>query len=228
MHTTAMKNADMFFKTYMGPDYQGKVIVEIGSQDVNGSIRSVAPAGNDYIGIDFVEGPGVDLVLKNPYKLPLEDNSVDCFVSSSVFEHSEMFWLLFIEIIRVLKPNGLFYMNVPSNGPFHRYPVDCWRFYPDSGAALAKWARMCEYNTVLLESYVSYQEVDAWNDFVGVFIKDEAFVSQFPKRIVHTHGHFYNGMEHGVNSFINPKESTEDQQRLHAIHAIVNRQVAMG
>lgn len=228
MHTTAMKNADFFFKTYLGSEHKGKLIVEIGSQDVNGSIRSVAPVGMEYIGVDFVEGPGVDLVLQNPYKLPFEDNSVDFFVSSSVFEHSEMFWLLFIEIIRVLKPDGLFYMNVPSNGQFHRYPVDCWRFYPDSGRALAKWARMCEYNTALLESYVSYQEVDAWNDFVAVFVKDETFASKYPRRIVHTHGHFYNGMEYGLNNFINPKESTEDQQRLQSIGAIVSRKVAMG
>jgi SAM-dependent methyltransferase len=70
------------------------------------------------------------------YKLPFADGSVDVVLSSSCFEHSEFFWLLFLEILRVLRPEGLFYLNAPSNGPFHRYPVDCWRFYPDSGNAL--------------------------------------------------------------------------------------------
>lgn len=222
MHASAMSNAEAFFKTYLGPEDLGKVIVEIGSQDVNGSIRTAAPAGIGYIGVDFVEGSGVDLVLQNPYKLPFEDNSIDYFVSSSMFEHSEMFWLLFIEIMRVLKPDGLLYMNVPSNGQFHRYPVDCWRFYPDSGRALAKWARMCEYNTTMLESYVACQGVEAWNDFVAVFVKDEAFASKYPRRIVHTHGHFYNGIELGVNNFINHQELTEDQQKLMATGAIRN------
>ena len=34
----------------------------------------------------------------------------------------------------------LFYLNAPSNGEFHRYPVDCWRFYPDAGGALGDLA----------------------------------------------------------------------------------------
>ena len=29
----------------------------------------------------------------------------------------------------------------PSRGPEHRYPNDCWRFYPDGYRALAKYAR---------------------------------------------------------------------------------------
>lgn len=30
----------------------------------------------------------------------------------------------------------------PSSGPEHRYPVDCWRFYPDGMRAFAKIARL--------------------------------------------------------------------------------------
>ena len=46
-------------------------------------------------------------MLTDPYHLPFESNSLDVVVSSSCFEHSEMFWLLFLEIMRVLKPEGL-------------------------------------------------------------------------------------------------------------------------
>jgi hypothetical protein len=61
---------------------------------------------------------------------------------------------MFIEIQRVLKPEGLFYLNAPSNGTYHRYPVDCWRFYPDSGVALSHWGQKNGYNTQLIESFV--------------------------------------------------------------------------
>jgi SAM-dependent methyltransferase len=125
---------------------KGLTIVDIGSQDVNGSLRSVAPPNNKYIGVDFVEAKGVDVVITDPYSLPFEDESVDAVVSSSCFEHSEFFWLLFNEALRILKPTGLLYINVPSNGQFHRYPVDCWRFYPDSGVALQNWGKRSGYS----------------------------------------------------------------------------------
>jgi hypothetical protein len=84
-------------------------------------------------------------------------------------EHSEMFWVVFLEMMRVLEPASLLYMNGPSNSSFHRYPVDCWRFYPDTGGALVTWARRSNINALLLESYVSLQQDGGWNDFVGVF-----------------------------------------------------------
>ena len=172
MHPTAMDNAAKFYQTYL-PVGAGKVIVEIGSQDVNGSIRSVAPSDAKYIGVDFAAGKGVDVIIDDPYNLPFENESVDICTSSSVFEHSEMFWLLFLEILRILKPGGLFYLNVPSNGDFHRYPVDCWRFYPDAGKAMISWAKRNQYTPCMLESFVSSQNGDIWNDFVAIYLKNE-------------------------------------------------------
>jgi SAM-dependent methyltransferase len=222
MHPTALSNAEFFFKTYLNKNKGKPRIVEIGSQDVNGSIKSVCPAKADYIGVDFVSGKGVDVVLDDPYKLPFEDNSIDFCVSSSVFEHSQMFWILFIEILRILKPNGLFYLNVPSNGAFHRYPVDCWRFYPDSGAALVNWAKKCNFNPALLESYTSYQRDDIWNDFVAVFIKDVGHITLYTDRIVNIHKDFYNGIVYGSNDFLNYKAAPEDLTKVNAIGSIVS------
>ena len=41
---------------------------------------------------------------------------------------------------RVLKPGGLLCLVAPSSGAVHRYPVDCWRFYPDSAQAITQYA----------------------------------------------------------------------------------------
>ena len=41
---------------------------------------------------------------------------------------------------RVLKIGGLMVHIVPSRGPEHRDPQDCWRFYRDGMIAMAKWA----------------------------------------------------------------------------------------
>ena len=204
MHDTALLNGKRFFETYVAP--LGRVtVVDIGAQNVNGSLRDACPEGVNYIGVDFVAGRGVDVVLDDPYRLPFEDESVDVVVSSSCFEHSEMFWVLFLEILRVLKPAGTFYLNAPANGAFHRYPVDCYRFYPDSGNALAKWGRRNGYRPVVLESYTSKRLVDLWNDFVCVFVKDESCVSRHPRRILDSFADFTNGVVHpNPETFIQP------------------------
>jgi SAM-dependent methyltransferase len=212
MHDTAMRNAKRFFDVYVR-DGVGRQIVEIGSQDVNGSLRTVCPSGVDYVGVDFVEGPGVDVVLSDPYRLPVPSSTVDAVLSSSCFEHSEMFWLLYLEIMRLLKPGGLFYLNVPANGWFHRYPVDCYRFYPDSANALAKWGRLHGLRCTVLEQYTCNQADDGWNDYVAVFLKDESECSRYPRRIIDEFSSFRNGSKYPeLTTFINPTETSEDQR----------------
>ncbi|MDE2357166.1 MAG: methyltransferase domain-containing protein [Alphaproteobacteria bacterium] len=228
MHPTALQNCKAFFDSYAAEATQiceRPAIVEIGSQDINGSLRSVTPPGFTYVGVDFVPGKGVDVLLSDPYALPFETNSADIVLASSVFEHSEMFWLLFLEIMRILKTTGLFYLNVPSNGVFHRYPVDCWRFYPDSGMALTNWARRNQIPALLLESYTCAQggftggpQEDLWNDFVAVFLKDETHQARYPRRILHDKREIYNGVVTGQDVFLNYAEQPQDQMRLNAIH----------
>ncbi len=216
MHYTALKNSKQFFDVYrkfFNQTGQKVTVADVGSQDVNGSLKSTMPAEFEYVGIDFVPGKGVDVVIDDPYKLPFSDESFDVVLSSSCFEHSEMFWLVFLEIMRVLKPGGIFYLNVPSNGSFHRWPVDCWRFYPDSGNALVAWAKRNGINAALLESYTSVQELDIWNDYVGVFIKNENYISKYPRRILDNKTDFTNGIVYGNTNFLNFTEPTEDMRQ---------------
>jgi SAM-dependent methyltransferase len=230
MHPSAMNNCKSFFEAY-APEFNTSErvrVIEIGSQDVNGSLRSVAPKNFEYIGVDFAPGKGVDVVLTDPYELPFEANAADIVLSSACFEHSEMFWLVFLEVMRVLKPTGLFYLNVPSNGQFHRYPVDCWRFYPDSGRALVTWAKRNGINAVLLESYTSGQlggGSGKWNDFVAVFGKEENHASLYPRRILDVKKDITNGIVHGRAGFINHTEMSEDRRKLDAIARIVSNEI---
>jgi SAM-dependent methyltransferase len=225
MHPTAYSNCQLFFDAY-GPAL-AKIgtarVVDIGAQDVNGSLKTVVPSSFQYVGVDFVAGKGVDIVIEDPYELPIETGSVDAVLSSSCFEHSEMFWLSFLEIMRILKPHGLFYLNAPSNGSFHRYPVDCWRFYPDAGRALVTWARRNAINAELIESYLSEQQGGPWNDFVSVFIKDRQFLGDYCSRITDYKRDFTNGILSGRDSFINYCRSPEDVRKLGSLTRDYNR-----
>ncbi|PNH88033.1 hypothetical protein C1M56_11680 [Vibrio diazotrophicus] len=190
MHKSAMNWGRRFFETY-SKETEFVKILEIGSLDVNGSLKDAISINNyEYIGVDFSEGKNVDVVLENPYIIPLDDNSFDIIVSSSCFEHSEFFWVSWLEILRILKPGGLIYINVPSNGYIHRYPVDCWRFYPDSGLALQNWGRFNGYPLSLLESFISKQQgtedEERWNDFVAVFSKTDNLEHVGDSRIVNS------------------------------------------
>lgn len=147
-------------------------ILEVGSYDVNGTLRDFALGSTDYVGIDMEQGPGVDLVIKAGDRYPFEDGHFDLVMASSVFEHDPVFWLTFVEMCRVTKPGGYLYINAPSNGLYHRYPLDHWRFYPDAGRALASWATTQQQAVQLIESFVIDHDGEIFNDFVGVFLKE--------------------------------------------------------
>jgi SAM-dependent methyltransferase len=205
MHKTAEENAKRFFETYVSQNNENVSFLEIGSYLSSFNIRSLAPTESNYVGVDLGTGPGVDIVLTDPYKLPFEDNTFDYVISSSCFEHSEFFWILFLEIMRVLKPTGLFYLNAPSNGDFHRFPVDCWRFYPDSANALSNWANRNNYNSGLIEQYTSNNETDIWSDYVSIFIKDINTIEKYPNRITTNFNNYTNGSVFPHNSLLNKK-----------------------
>ncbi len=160
----------------------------------------------------------MDIVLDDPYTLPLADESIDIAISSSCFEHSEMFWLVFLEVLRVLKPMGLFYLNAPSAGSFHRYPVDCWRFYPYSGHALVSWGRRNNCPAALLESYTLLE--GRWHDHVSVFLKDNKFEGKFPNRILDSKKDVEDGQMPPFKTILNMKKPAQSDRKLDAIAAI--------
>ncbi|MFZ0435728.1 MAG: class I SAM-dependent methyltransferase [Chthoniobacterales bacterium] len=144
-------------------------MLEIGSMNVNGSLRDVSPSGVRYTGVDMAAGPGVDHVVSAGSPLPFPDASFDVAMTSSTFEHDVCFWESFVECLRVLRPGGFLYVNAPSNHGVHRYPLDCWRFYPDAGIALVAWAKRKGVDADLVESFVADPLNESWADFVAVF-----------------------------------------------------------
>lgn len=143
MHPSSFDKMASFRRDYLEARRAERlVIVDLGSNDINGSYRRLfAEPAWDYKGVDVVPGENVDLVLKNPYDWhEIKPASVDVLISGQTFEHTEFFWETMIEIARVLKPHGLCCIIAPSSGPIHRYPIDCWRFYPDGLRAVARYA----------------------------------------------------------------------------------------
>ncbi|MCA1749590.1 MAG: class I SAM-dependent methyltransferase [Parasphingopyxis sp.] len=223
MHTSALEFGRRFLDSYALD--RRLTIAEIGASDVNGSLRQLAGEGHEYIGLDLEPGPGVDRVIDDPYRIPVEDGVLDMCLASSCLEHVEFFWLLFEEMLRVLKPDGLVYLNVPSSGPFHRYPVDCWRFYPDSGVALERWGRRQGFECLLLESFVDDGDADGFRDFVCVFLKDRSHVARFPRRILDDFDRFTNGLRDDQRDFANPSDIAEPTELTDAFKETVKEEL---
>lgn len=214
MHKSAYQLGGLFLHHYRQPGHRR--ILDIGSMDINGSLRDHAQPDDEYIGIDMAPGPGVDIVLDDPYVMPFPDGHVDIVVATSVFEHAQFFWVLFAELVRVCKDNGFIYLNVPSNGMFHQHPHDFWRFYPDAGLALVSWAAHCGHSISLVESGIAAKQNRIWNDFIAVFEKAPD---------VHHQGHllvddqacFSNIRRHDNPLIINFSEHTDDYKTIQSL-----------
>lgn len=207
MHDTALALGALFFDRY---GRGARSCLDIGSMDINGSLRSVCPVDLAYTGVDLEAGPGVDVVTAQPSELPFPSESFDLVVSSSAFEHDGLFWLTFLEMLRVLEPGGVLYLNAPSNGHYHRHPLDCWRFYPDAGLALVQWAERSGVPCRLLESFISSRCQAEWNDCVIVVRKgpDETVPELF---IADGCPHATNVRKLGLTGLVNFRPHTEDQ-----------------
>lgn len=169
MHASSMENMRKCYARHVvgnALETQDCVrVLDIGGSDVNGSYREIfAHPRYAYTAADIAAGPGVRLVLEDPYRLPLDDASIDIVISGQMLEHCEFFWLTFAEMVRVLRPGGFIFLIAPSAGPEHRYPVDCYRFYPDAYRALARYTH-CELVDLWLD------ERGPWKDLVGVFAR---------------------------------------------------------
>ncbi len=169
MHSSSLQHVRQLVDRHL-TDQPTLNVIDIGSYDVNGSYKPMFDRdGWTYTGVDLTAGPNVDVVLSSPYRLPFASYSVDVIVSGQAFEHVEFFWLTWLEMARVLKPGGVIFLLAPSRGPEHRYPQDCWRFYPDGYRALAAY-RDLEMVSVTTD-WAEHAEPDSapWGDTVGVF-----------------------------------------------------------
>ena len=179
MHQSSFDKMTAFRRKYLEERRaEPLVILDLGSQDINGSYRPLfAIPPWQYVGVDLAAGNNVDVVLSDPYDWrEISPESADVIVAGQTFEHTEFFWETARQIARTLKPNGLCCIIVPSSGPEHRYPVDCWRMYPDGLLAVARYAGLEALEaTTQWEDLPEYDnESNKWHDSVLIARKAAA------------------------------------------------------
>ena len=115
----------MKFAEHNAHRFYGSVL-EVGSRNVNGTIRDVLPITH---GVDFIEGKCVDTVADVCHlESVFGAESFDCVVSCDALEHMEHWDESLRNMWAVLKKGGIFLLTIahPDKG-VHGYPHDYHR-----------------------------------------------------------------------------------------------------
>jgi SAM-dependent methyltransferase len=132
MHSTAYEEVEKFAASL--PNHPPLVIADVGAYNVCGCLRPIFaknPAWT-YHGLDMSAGPNVDIVVPADGKWEnIADLTYDVVVSVSTLEHTKRPWFVMNEIGRILKTGGMACIVAPYAWHEHRFPVDCWRIFPD-------------------------------------------------------------------------------------------------
>lgn len=113
-------------------EIKGKRIIEVGSSDVNGSLRPLLESykPKEYVGVDIINGPGVDIVCNAEEIVnKFGKERFDVVVSTELLEHVRDWRGVISNIKNICKPSGIILITTRSYGfGYHAYPYDFWRY----------------------------------------------------------------------------------------------------
>jgi SAM-dependent methyltransferase len=147
MHPDSLKLMAEFKNKY-ADRLAGKRLLDVGSQDINGSYRHIFNGVvTEHVGLDAAPGEGVDVVSNKEDVFPFKDAEFDVVISGQTLEHCRRPWNTVKEIARVLKPGGIICLIAPWSFFVHKgelCPLDCWRILDDGMRVLIEDAGLRE------------------------------------------------------------------------------------
>ena len=135
---------------WYNPEMPMKVL-DVGSYDVNGTVKEVLPKHWEYLGMDIVPGPNVDIVVNNK-TFPITTESMDLVISTSCFQYVTNPFRLAKSLYKCLRPGGMIFICAAHNErdgliglpkelcPNEDTTFDCWRFLKDGMRAVLEEA----------------------------------------------------------------------------------------
>jgi SAM-dependent methyltransferase len=178
--------------------FTGKKVLEIGSLDLNGTVRGYF-TDCDYTGLDVAAGPGVDVVCEGQ-KYDAPDATFGTVICCEVMEHNPYWADTFRNMMRLLKPGGLMVMSCatgwrPEHGTARSNPENSpltvdqgWEYYHN--LSVRDITRKVDFSP--LSSWAFATNWDAWDlYFLGAkdggadaAAKIAAFKSTYRRRVL--------------------------------------------
>jgi glycosyltransferase involved in cell wall biosynthesis len=106
-------------------------VLEVGSLDVNGSVRPMVESRGprSYLGVDVVDGPGVDRICDAKELLAaFGPDAFDVVISTEMLEHVDDWQRAVAAMVGVLRPGGILVVTTRSPGFAYHHPPDRWRY----------------------------------------------------------------------------------------------------
>jgi len=178
MHLECKKFVE-FIKKSLSDFFENKIILDVGSGDINGNNRYLF-TNCEYNGNDVFEAKNVTIVSKTK-DLPFSNNHFDTIISTECFEHDPTYKESLKKIYDMLKPNGLFVFTCagfgrPEHGTRRTSPnssygtihklVDMQDYYKNLTIKDINDVLDLDKNFVSWNSYYNYKSKDLY--FVGI------------------------------------------------------------
>jgi SAM-dependent methyltransferase len=158
MHQSSYNKMTELLKQFVAP---GKKALDVGATNTMWNYgEAVKENGNVYKTLDW--GANADYEVNSYDWSHIPKQEFDVVISGQALEHDKYFWKTLENIKSILKSGDLVIIILPSCGAIHRYPVDCWRFYPDCAESFSE----------ILDAkilHVDHNIVSEWGDLAMVF-----------------------------------------------------------
>jgi len=113
-------------------EIEEKRIIEVGSYNVNGSLKPLLESykPKEYIGVDIMKGPGVDIVCNAEETVDkFGKERFDVVISTELLEHVRNWKKVICNLKNICVREGIILITTRSKGfPYHGYPYDFWRY----------------------------------------------------------------------------------------------------
>jgi len=148
MHKSSHDRMALLLEKYTDArNRQHMTIYDIGSYDVNGSYKDIVERMKfkQYLGMDTRDGPNVDVglpILEHCDKSTWGKTIPPCdvLISGQCLEHVFDMFKWMTNVASLVNHLGIAIIIAPWRFEEHRFPIDCWRIFPDGMRGLLEYA----------------------------------------------------------------------------------------